>query len=231
MNIEMENEDIQPVINQQSTPETPPVIQEVPDESVAMPKKTFIVFPTVILLILVSLFTGYLLYQNHLLKQQVIKLTTKQTVAASPTATPDPTTSWETFVFEPIGHIFKYPTGWTAVQCEQGVYLFAQPTQRTGTSCETPPFGEILISFNQKPIENGYLKSSDYILEREENITLLFGLAIKKVIKETKESPGPKNYIQITFKGINNYYYSISSEDLQYEIILDQILSTFQFTN
>ena len=227
----MEDEDIQPMINQQPTPETPPVIQEVPDESVAMPKKTFIVFPTVVLLILVSLFAGYLLYQNHLLKQQIMKLATKQTTTPSPTATADPTTGWVTFVFEPIGHIFKYPTGWTAVQCEQGIYLFVQPTQRTGTSCETPPFGEIFVSFNQKPIGNGYLKSSDYVLEREENITLSFGQAVKKVVEKIKESPGPKNYIQITFKGTNNYYYSISTEDLQYEITLDQILSTFQFTD
>jgi hypothetical protein len=106
MNAEMENEDFQPAINQQPTPDTPPAIQEVPDESVAMPKKTLIVFPTVILLILVSLFAGYLLYQNYLLKQQITKLTT----TPSPTATTNPTTNWKTYTNTKYGFEFKYPT-------------------------------------------------------------------------------------------------------------------------
>jgi len=106
MNTEMENEDSQPVINQQPTPETPPAVQEVPDESVAIPKKTFIVFPTVILLILVSLFAGYLLYQNHLLKRKIVKLT----ATPSPTATTNPIANWKTYTNARYGFEFKYPT-------------------------------------------------------------------------------------------------------------------------
>jgi len=162
-------------------------------------------------------------------------------LGAKPTPTPlaspkptaeagDPTANWQTFTFEPIGHTFKYPIDWTASQCEGGIHLFVQPTQRGGTSCETPPFGVVFIAFDSKPIETGYLKSTDYILEEEQKITTPFGQAIKRAIKRVNEGPGPLNYIEITFKGTNNYYYLISTENPQYKTVIDQILSTFRFT-
>ena len=48
--------------------QTPPVIAEVPEESVAIPQKSIVLFPTVILLVVVSVFAGSLLYQNRQLK-------------------------------------------------------------------------------------------------------------------------------------------------------------------
>lgn len=45
------------------------IIAEVPEESVAIPKKSIIIFPTVILLIFTSVFAGFLLYQNIKLKE------------------------------------------------------------------------------------------------------------------------------------------------------------------
>ena len=51
--------------------QTPPVIAEVPEESVAIPQKSVVLFPTVILLIIVSVFAGSLLYQNKQLKDQL----------------------------------------------------------------------------------------------------------------------------------------------------------------
>ncbi len=46
-----------------------PIIVEIPEESQAIPQKSIVIFPTVILLIVVSIFAGYLLYQNRQLKK------------------------------------------------------------------------------------------------------------------------------------------------------------------
>jgi hypothetical protein len=47
---------------------TPQVVAEVPEESVAIPQKSIVLFPTAILLVVVSVFAGSLLYQNRQLK-------------------------------------------------------------------------------------------------------------------------------------------------------------------
>jgi hypothetical protein len=48
---------------------TPILISEVPEESQNIPQKSIILFPTVILLIISSIFAGSLLYQNIQLKK------------------------------------------------------------------------------------------------------------------------------------------------------------------
>ncbi len=62
-----------PQNNLPSQPNNPqaqePIIAEVPEESQAIPQKSIVIFPTVVLLIIVSTFTGYLLYQNIQLKK------------------------------------------------------------------------------------------------------------------------------------------------------------------
>lgn len=64
----MDNEDK----NQQNQPQIqkpPPLISEVPEESQSIPQKSIVLFPTVILLIISSVFAGSLLYQNIQLKK------------------------------------------------------------------------------------------------------------------------------------------------------------------
>ncbi len=55
--------------NLASQPDQKSIIAEVPEESQAIPQKSIVVFPSVILLIAVSIFAGYLLYQNRQLKK------------------------------------------------------------------------------------------------------------------------------------------------------------------
>ena len=143
----------------------------------------------------------------------------------------DATADWKTYSYEPINYSFKYPPTFYPSQCEGGVELFTKPTQRSGTSCETPPFGIIRIAFDTKHIETGYLESTDYKLERQESLSINNILATKKVGKRLVDGPGPSDFIEITFGGGNGYYYLLFSEDLTYETTLDQILSTFKFTD
>lgn len=216
-----------------SSPSNPSIPSVVP-----VAKKSVLPVILIVLLILTLIGTaGYFYWQNQNLKKEMAAQTwkaqaTPTVVQPSPTPTLDLTADWKTFSFEPMGHIFKYPTGWTAAQCESGIYLFTQPTQRPGTSCDTPPFGVVSITFDNKPIETGYLKSTNYVLSDEQKVTTSFGQATKRIIKlvQMKEGPGPTNYFEITFKGTNGYYYLISTENSQYETVIDQILSTFKFT-
>lgn len=75
MNKQNNNQAKQELLQDQTTP--PPIqpephstiVAEVPEESQAIPQKSIIVFPTVILLIIVSALAGYLLYQNRELKK------------------------------------------------------------------------------------------------------------------------------------------------------------------
>ena len=76
MDEQNKNQAVQELPQNQTVPPTPQIsrpdstiVAEVPEESQAIPKKSIIVFPTVILLILVSVFAGYLLYQNMQLKK------------------------------------------------------------------------------------------------------------------------------------------------------------------
>jgi hypothetical protein len=45
------------------------IVAEIPQESQSISQKSIILFPTTVLLILISIFTGYLLYQNMELKK------------------------------------------------------------------------------------------------------------------------------------------------------------------
>lgn len=116
--------------------ETKPKFEEVPEESVAMPKKSIIVFPTVILLVIISIIAGYLLYQNYQLRTQISQLvaqiptpTAEPTPFATlgPTATPDVTADWKTYTDPKGKYSFKYPTDWTV---SKDVGLLNDPTMK-----------------------------------------------------------------------------------------------------
>jgi hypothetical protein len=105
--------------------ETKPKFEEVPEESVAMPKKSIIVFPTVILLVIISIIAGYLLYQNYQLRTQISRLvaqiptpTAEPTPFATlgPTATPDVTANWKTYTNIKYGYQLRYPNDWSVTE-------------------------------------------------------------------------------------------------------------------
>jgi putative hemolysin len=112
--------------------------KDISGKPATIPKKTFILFPTVILLILVSLFAGYLLYQNHLLKNRINKLTptsVEQVISPSNEPTCEPyvdstTTNWETLYNKQCGYKIKYPKEFT-LTTENPEYD-PDPTRSTG---------------------------------------------------------------------------------------------------
>ena len=249
----MENQ-TPPVKTPQPTPPSQPVVKEpvheVPGESVGKQRKT-IIYPVVILLILISVIAGYLGYQNYQLKQQFKDqaIQTPQPTempqetpapTESPTETANPTANWKTHTAST--YQVKYPNDITFK--EQGAAINLSmwgPTQKEGTEL----FDGFSITFESKEISNTTLET--LIQARIDEIN-------NQDLSEVVSGPDPitiNNYKGLTYteeglgifehiileSGKENGMYMFISKlvsdpgNLGFSETVDQILSTFGFTN
>lgn len=210
--------------NASATP--PPEVHEIPEESVALPKKTIILFPTVILLILISVFAGYLLYQNYLLKKQVSDLT------AAPLSTPsfenantneDPTADWEIYTSDLYNYSIKYPQAWQIKESSSGNQ---STTDATKKSMMTEIFkGDAKISiYYEGDWDHGF---EPWTFKNKETSSI-DGKTAEKSVFASSENTNEWNLY--TIKDLSNFrveaYFSPADKKT-----VDQILSTFEFTD
>lgn len=192
-----------------------------------------------ILLILMSLFSAFMFYQNKQLREELVNLTkVAPTIAPSPESTPTAHGDWETFsssVYE-----FKYPGDFTLIEDEgsMATILKIGPTQKEGTEV----YDGISITFQPREIPDISLDVYVY-----NTITEIEKIGISKVIKQP-EKITISNYDGLTYteEGLGTFENIVlASEDgklfmeisilvtdpgdLGFEEISKEILSTFKF--
>lgn len=82
---------------------------EIPEESIAKPKKYIILFPTVLLLTVSAILNGILFIQNQQLKGQLLQNIPTPPPSITPSPTVDPTADWKEFEIKTLGIKFKLP--------------------------------------------------------------------------------------------------------------------------
>jgi hypothetical protein len=137
---------------------------------------------------------------------------------------------WKIFTDPMKKYFFMHPASLIPNTCLDGVKLFPLDSENiSGKFCETPPFGTIQLTTQEKPFTHGF--SNNEAFEIKSSTVTQNGITFaREEILKLEEAPGPDFAIYLTFVG-NNTYYRFATNDVLYEPILDQILTTFAFTN
>lgn len=177
-----------------------------------------------ILILLAS--TGFLTFQNYQLRKEISQLES----SPSPTPTPDPTANWKTYSNEAYKYSFKYPPLWKInTTSPQTTYL------EIGSVNQSQTFARISISGtgeNDKSIEELARAWRSGPIEKIQ----IGGQEAVKVLQNPNQEGEPlvkgAYSISIFVKNRSNINILIQLETANlntYQIIFDQILSTFKF--
>lgn len=199
---------------------TPTPTESVPPAPVPVPptpkKSSSLIWVLSFTVLLLSAITGFFIWQNIQLRQQLV--TTQSTPAPSPTSVPttNPTADWKIYTNNLVGYSFKYPKDWQFIDLTEGkqIEVYFQPEK-------TKSVGEIL--FEEIPALNyeRQLNSGGVIND------VLIGSESAKCMGDGEA----KTWCFLTVGG--SKYMSImivKLKDEKYNATLDQILSTFRFT-
>ncbi len=199
---------------------TPPIAPTVPENPVkpvvpAAPNRLPLL-PVALVLIILSLgATGVLAYQNYQLNQKLAQTISTPASSTSPTATADPTAGWKTYTGKYFS--FRYPSDWTnstqfeikssaplvSIAINEGNSMMNECMERGSTEVKN---GFVVINF--KASNFGQMCSGGDLSK------------LQTWIVKDANSYGP---------GIQIFYSSNDSGQLN--PIIQDILSTFKFTN
>jgi|GEM_PF-3063157 len=252
-----ENNNSLPEFQKEEVVNKKPEFEEVPEESVAIPKKSIILFPTVILLVLISIFAGYLLFQNYQLKNS-LKITDFTTCAsdtssviqesypracvtkdgrrftekASPLSPTDPTADWETYNNDIIEISLKYPNTWTYKEYDE--------TKKSVDFSSNIPH-HITTEGSNNYIVNVQLENTENYKQWSTNsLTKSLGTeTINNYVFERYAVPDMNWALNYIYKSPNGeivriYAWPYDDEanfNRDFEPTFRQVLSTFRFTN
>jgi hypothetical protein len=229
--------------NQTPPPQTP--VQTPPEAPQVVPSKSFPLKWILILIIFILIGGGATYYVANQSQKPASSSNQTPTTAPSPTPTPDPTSDWKTYTNTKYGYSVKYPSDWK-IQSPGG--------GSNGELCRETGIDSQIIELSEKELsECGFagegLPSPDanitvWVLdEKHSTLENLIGpnysklqVAGEAAVKYpfTDESALPNIYATRIYLNHNNngYIIYLKQSDItgKYEMILDQILSTFKFT-
>ncbi|CAN5315025.1 hypothetical protein BH10PAT1_BH10PAT1_1380 [soil metagenome] len=223
------------------------------------PKSNLLMIGLGLIILVLLLVSGYLGYQNMQLQKEVTSMKTadKMMVETSPNpvATTDPTNGWKTYTNSDFNFSFKYPTNFEVNDGsnENGLFVTAQVS-----GIETVPHGSFSVTTDKNSgidsiindlynlSNNGSYKSPTSVSTYTRNQDINIGGIIAHIYTETGNTvaDAPIDHSNIILIQRDNKYYVISywyndtsnlSNDsveygISYQNILNQILSTFKFT-
>jgi hypothetical protein len=216
---------------------TPPPPSQPPNTQLRKPKTLNLILSLITLTSLSA--SAYFFYQNHLLEQELASLPinkgVEKEVLSNPTATPDPTTTWQTYFNQAHSLKFNYPPDWELSERPGQVFdnetFGTQITLQKNDATITMHFnmdgiGGLPQTYPGKPfILDGY-NLFQYTKTNDQNNPKTIG------ISNSAETLGVFHINDITYYITLNYPQSTSTNEENILInTFDQILSTFQFIN
>ncbi len=220
----------------QELPTQPETAPEMPQEAPPTPKsgnKLLMLFG--ILIILLSLGMGYFAYQTMQLREQI-------TATPSPSPTTDPTAGWETY--EQNGYSIKHPSDWTISSIPFG-FAVVNGNYKINIEAANPAYGPGICIFSDSPdFSNPY--PDDPILAASKcpgDFVEIKGLNGAVFRREASPSTTPEGILSgswsifvkddqgnfVTVPPIG-YTIPVPNYDKGTILIMDQIVSTFEFT-
>lgn len=197
---------------------------------------------------------GFLVYQNSRLKRQVTYNPgdTKLQNDVTPIPSPNPTTGWKTYKYEKMKLTFNYPPDWEIAQSVEGCYgpILGIKAKKdipgmepslypTVTFCEGGT-GKIDddVPPHLKIAERGVVDNHEYIktnLKEPSNLDESSNSTYMIVIDTKGQNPNQPHNLILNISYWSEFYKEFGTEksfDLNKFInTVDQILSTFKFTN
>jgi Ca2+/Na+ antiporter len=179
---------------------------------------------------------GFLYYQNQELKSMLANYQTKPTASPTPTATTDPTASWQTYINKKGNFSFKYPDNVTAKDQIHipnmvgiGMTNVMNAFNNAGGSSGSPYFMDIEYNL---PLNDNYAKPPSGVkVDSQQEINLGGKKATQYLYEVTELQEGYNVGDKFERVVIKNDSSSIGIElsDYTQHTLFDQILSTFQF--
>jgi len=233
---------MEPVISQ---PPATPVIPPVPSVPPTSKKSNSLVWVLFFLVFLLSVVVAFFVYQNLQLQQQLVAQLAS-TPVSSPIPTADPTADWKVYISDDLGIQFKYPANLviSVNNFQSSTFWSVIDTKEKLVGMGSGAVSPIEFSFDlngdelEKAIsqaKNSYTAESLKIdllnLESGVDITVLSGIGAEGMLggERTKRAYFANRKDKTIV--VNYYGYVLRREDEINELLFDQILSTFKFTN
>lgn len=227
----------------ENTSTKPPSLKTPPQQTPDQTGKTKNI-PRLVLIGIIScvglglLISGGLYVSDKIMSEDEPPTTVTPTSSISPSASPSfDTSSWKTYT-SPSGFSIKYPSNvFVRIQCEGEDFLLQKRTTETEQVIVSPTCGrDSRLNVEMFEQDNGYTepKTSKFANVTQENISVGGTSAIKYIIQGIPNPDGIslQDMIDIFVKQ-NNKTYSLIFDDeyIQNPELMNQILSTFAFTN
>lgn len=222
---------------QNPTIPTPPPQVTPPAVSPVLPKKNnLVVILLSVFLVITLLISGYLFLQVQNLTKQLAQLQAQPTPiplsTEIPSPTPDPTANWKTYKDENIKVQFKYPSNWKyeVINSKSNAgFNYTQITLAKTEYFDPIPKGKPLIMIT---VSN---TTDQNLLSVYQNTKITGDIKVDDIPAEVRQHNSASvdsKYITFT-KGEQSFEIesSLHTQSAEQEIILNQILSTFKFTD
>lgn len=179
----------------------------------------------IILLLLAIGVLGFFIFRN--IQNDQTTAETTPTPTTIPTPTPDPTESWKIYTNTKIGFSFKYPEGWTEKGPEAAndtTIVYINSDEKFGTGPEQLWYFVWTTAVNKLP-DRQYTKGliNNYTSYKTTDEPSRFGALGYFLTKDEKQ------YIGVFLTPYNSVKTAAFPSQDKYEVIFDQILSTFKF--
>jgi hypothetical protein len=225
---------------------TPPQTEPIPTVEVPKPKNNLLVILIVAIVSMAIGAVGFWAYERYLVKGPIAQNTLP---SPTPMATADPTTNWKTYTNSKYNYSLKYPDSWSITEIFAGSEI-GKPASSMSTSIAISPSDKLSVPRFQLEIDDPSANlsiSQTYDLwfkNLKENqyyvIDKQLTLNINNIQMDSLEGFSTD---QSGIKVLNKAYFFNSSANKYFDIlttvdsnstnsaIIDQILSTFKFTN
>jgi hypothetical protein len=196
------------------------------------PKKVSGILITGLILLFISVLAlvVYYFYQTNQLRVNVSTPTPNVTVAPTPTATTNPTADWKTYTNTKYNFSLKYPLEYkyeekSYSKAANGIYSYTQITLANIDDFNPEPIGRPSIMLT---IIDSISHANDSVYN---NSTSSGSISANNIQADVRQSATGEEVVVFT-KNNSTFEFTLSnsSEDSTLKSNLDQILSTFQFT-
>ena len=176
--------------------------------------------PALVVVAILAIFLG-----GYYLGQQQIKLTlSSQSTVQPPSSPADETADWKTYISTKYGYSLKYPINWKSLECNSASF-----GPDVASSCATDAPGALILTVENEIKEPLISVATEFKVTERKTVNIGGENGEWVLVEKVKPSPGADKII-VTAVVHDGKTYTFNLSDVNEKENLDQILSTFKFT-